>query len=91
MVESGEVWLIVVEKVTVMAEQLQTLSDLAKEINYTLVKVGRASWRREFNSRLWACNRERALALIAEYREFLSKLMVEGVSGDLASHPMTMK
>ena len=74
-----------------MAEQLQTLSDLAREINTTLVKVGRANWRREFNSRLWACNRERALALIAEYREFLSKLMVTGVSDGFASHSMALK
>ena len=63
-----------------MAEQSKTLNELAGEINVALVKVGRASWRREFNSRLWACNRDRAFLLINEYRRVLTDIMVNGIS-----------
>jgi len=58
-----------------MAENLQSINELAREINAALVRVGRANWRREFNARLWACNRDRALALIAEYRQRLTALV----------------
>ncbi len=37
--------------------------------------AGRASLRREFNLRLWACNRERALAVIDEYCEVLAHIL----------------
>ena len=66
--------------VLAMAEKSKTLSELASEINVTLVKVGRASWRREFNSKLWACNRDRAFSLINEYRRVLADMMVNGIS-----------
>ncbi len=62
-----------------MAENLQSISELAREINAALVRVGRAGWRREFNARLWSCNRAKALALIAEYRQRLTALV--GASG----------
>ncbi len=68
-----------------MAEQLQSLNELARQINAALVKVGRASLRREFNARLWACNRERAMAVIDEYREILADMVVSRGSGELAS------
>ena len=61
--------------VLAMAENMQSLSELACEINAALVRVGRAGWRREFNARLWACNRDRAFALIVEYREKLTALV----------------
>jgi hypothetical protein len=47
----------------------QSLFELACEMNRALVKAGRPNWRREFNARLWSCNRDRALDLIAEYRQ----------------------
>jgi hypothetical protein len=59
-----------------MAENLDSLAQLAREINAALVKVGRADWRREFNVRLWSCNRDRAFALTAEYRAKLMKAVV---------------
>jgi hypothetical protein len=59
-----------------MDESLESLAQLAREINTALVKVGRADWRREFNVRFWACNRDRAVALGAEYRARLMKLVV---------------
>ncbi len=58
-----------------MVENLQSLNELAREINAALVRVGRAGWRREFNARLWACNRDKGLALIAEYRQRLIDLV----------------
>jgi hypothetical protein len=59
-----------------MAESLESLAQLAREINAALVRVGRADWRREFNVRLWSCNRDRAVALTAEYRAKLMKAVV---------------
>jgi hypothetical protein len=66
--------------VLAMVEKSKTLSELAGEINVTLVKIGRASWRREFNSKLWACNRDRAFSLIREYRRVLADIMDNGIS-----------
>ena len=86
MVESGELWGNILIKVIHMVEQPQTLSDLAKEINVTLVKVGCANLRREFNSKLWACNRDRAFRLITEYRRALADLMVNDVSNRVISN-----
>jgi hypothetical protein len=59
-----------------MAESLESLAQHAREINAALVRVGRADWRREFNVRLWSCNRDRAVALTAEYRAKLMKAVV---------------
>ncbi len=59
-----------------MDESLESLAQVAREINTALVRVGRADWRREFNVRLWACNRDRAIALIEEYRARLMRLVV---------------
>jgi hypothetical protein len=56
-----------------MDEGLESLAQLAREINSALVRVGRADWRREFNVKFWSCNRDRALALAAEYRVKLLK------------------
>jgi hypothetical protein len=78
MVASGKMWGKVEKHIARdlgMAENLQSLSELAREMNAALVRAGRASWRREFNARLWACNRDRALALIAEYRQRLTSLV----------------
>ena len=58
-----------------MDENLQSLSELASEINAAMVRVGKPGWRREFNARLWSCNRDRALALIAEYRQRLTAIV----------------
>ncbi len=63
-----------------MTEKSENLSELAGEINATLVKVGHAEWRREFNSRLWACNRDHAFSLITEYRRILEDIMDHGIS-----------
>ena len=68
-----------------MVEQLQSLTELAHQINLALVKAGCAGLRREFNEKLWACNRERALALIVEYRKALVNSLVSTGSGDLAA------
>jgi hypothetical protein len=62
--------------VLAMDEGLESLTQLAREINNALVKVGKADWRREFNVKLWSCNRDRALALAAEYRAKLLKMVV---------------
>jgi hypothetical protein len=59
-----------------MAESIESLAQLAREINTALVRVGRADWRREFNVRFWSCNRDRALALAAEYRAKLMRVIV---------------
>lgn len=57
-----------------MAAKDESLTDLAREVNTALVKLGKANWRREFNEKLWACNRSAALALIAQYRAMLARL-----------------
>ena len=78
MVASGKMWgkvAILLLGVLAMVENLQSLSELAREINAALVRVGRAGWRREFNAKLWACNYDKALALIIEYREKLTALV----------------
>ena len=80
MVVSGKKWWIVavlgvLKAEVTMAEQPQSLRELALEINTALAKAGRASRRREFNARLWACNGERALALIGTYRKMLAEIM----------------
>jgi hypothetical protein len=56
------------KKAYYMAEN-RSLFELASEMNRTLVKAGRPNWRREFNARLWSCSRDRALDLMAEYRQ----------------------
>lgn len=66
-----------------VSEDLRSLRDLAHEMNAAMVKAGRASWRRQFNAKLWACNRDRALALIAEYRERLASLSGPGTLDDM--------
>jgi hypothetical protein len=58
-----------------MDESLESLAQIGREINAAMVRVGRADWRREFNVRLWSCNRDRALALTAEYRAKLMRLV----------------
>jgi hypothetical protein len=58
-----------------MVETAQSLSELARDMNMALVRVGRASWRREFNARLWACNRDKAFELIGEYRKKIVSLI----------------
>ena len=58
------------------AAEHPSLRDMADEVNVALVRTGHADWRREFNARLWACSRDRALALIGEYRR-----RVVGLSG----------
>ena len=57
-----------------MGDNAESLTDLAREINAALVRLGKANWRREFNARLWACNSDRAIALINEYHERLVRL-----------------
>ena len=57
-----------------MTDNVESLNELAREINAGLVRLGRANWRREFNAKLWACNRDKALALIGEYRDKLIRL-----------------
>jgi hypothetical protein len=57
-----------------MAEKSETLTELACDINGALVKLGKADWRREFNARLWSCNRDKAIALINEYHDSLVRL-----------------
>jgi hypothetical protein len=51
-----------------MAETLKSLNEIAREMNAAFVKAGKPDWRREFNTRLWACNRDSALKVIEEYR-----------------------
>jgi predicted glycosyl hydrolase (DUF1957 family) len=51
-----------------------SLSDLAREINGALVRLGKSNWRRQFNIQLWSCNRERALELINAYHDRLVRL-----------------
>ena len=78
MVASGKMWgkvAILVLRFLAMVENVQSLNELAREINAALVRVGRAGWRREFNAKLWACNYDRAFALIVEYREKLTALV----------------
>jgi hypothetical protein len=52
----------------------ETLTDLARDINGALVRLGKSNWRREFNARLWSCNRDKALDLINEYHDRLVRL-----------------
>jgi hypothetical protein len=54
-----------------MAETIESLTELAREINVALVRLGKSNWRREFNTRLWSCNRDKAIALINEYHDRL--------------------
>ncbi len=51
-----------------------SLSELSGDINKALVRMGKSSWRREFNTRLWSCNRENALKIIREYHDRLVRL-----------------
>jgi hypothetical protein len=57
-----------------MAEEVESLTELAREINVALVRLGKSSWRRDFNTKLWSCNRDRAIALINEYHNQLVRL-----------------
>jgi hypothetical protein len=57
-----------------MAEQIESLTELSREINVALVRLGKSSWRREFNTKLWSCNQDKALALINEYHDRLVRL-----------------
>jgi len=57
-----------------MAYMTGSLSDLAREINGALVRLGKSNWRRQFNIQLWSCNRERALELINAYHDRLVRL-----------------
>ncbi len=59
-----------------MAETPMSVNELAREINLALARVGKPDWRREFNTKLWSCSRDRALEVIAEYRYRLMGLMV---------------
>jgi hypothetical protein len=54
-----------------MAEKIESLTELAQEINVALVRLGKSNWRRDFNTRLWSCNRDKAIALINEYHDRL--------------------
>lgn len=68
-----------------MAEQLQSLSDLARQINVALVETGHAGLRRDFNIRLWACGHDRAIALIDEYRDMMTGTVTVGGPVERAS------
>ena len=57
-----------------MAEKIESIVELALEINNALVRLGRSNWRREFNTKLWSCNRDKALSLIDEYHDRLVRL-----------------
>jgi hypothetical protein len=52
----------------------RSISDLARDINGALVRLGKTNMRREFNIELWSCNRDRALELIKAYHNRLLRL-----------------
>lgn len=57
-----------------MAEMTGSLSELARSINGALVRLGKSNLRRQFNTELWSCNRDRALELINAYHDRLIRL-----------------
>ena len=66
-----------------IAQETPSLRELAEEVNLALVRMGHANWRREFNARLWACSRDRAIALINEYRHRLVELSGAAISEEM--------
>jgi hypothetical protein len=57
-----------------MAEKIELLIELSREINNALVRLVKSNRRREFNTELWSCNYEKALVLISEYHDRLVRL-----------------